>query len=229
MNDAPSAIDPLVAEGPLAPVETLRPAPSLQRVLLLDDPGPAMVDLESGDIRRYESGPPVSVPMVSNVFDLSRVRRLQLQILQDPRPSSVSQTLASLDVRSAGLIVDVRATPAGLLEVTSSGSLEQSTAGPLGSSPALVVVIEFDRTSVRVSARNADTLTSIRLDLEVGDGTAAALTVGGQSTRVTDTIGRRRTIPVLIELEHHSEPIDRVSRVLGRVRHVAGVMRDKAL
>lgn len=229
MNDGPSPIDPLVAEGPLAPVDTLRPAPSLQRIILLDEAGPMMVDLESGDVRRYESGPPVSVPMVSDRFDLSQVRRLQIQLLRDPRPSSVSQTLLSLDVSSAGMVIDVRATPDNVLEVSVSGAIEAAVSGPLGASPAVVVVIETQDSALRVSARNADTLTSTVLEVEAGNCSNATLTVGGPSSRITGTIGRRRTIPVQVDLAHHGEPIDQLRRGLLAARRLARSVRDKRL
>lgn len=225
MNDAPSAIDPLVAEGPRTPVETLRPMESLQRLLLLDEPGPMMVDLATSDIRRYESGPPVSVPMVSDTFDLGAVRRLQVQLIADPRPSSTSDTLFALNIVSARCLVDVRVSATNQLELIPTGSCDvPAVSVPAGASPAFVIVIETAQGQVTVSARNAETLDFTSLVLDVADLSEAVLTVGGPSV---STKGRRHTIPVHIDIAHHGEPVDQLRRAARGVRRVAGSIRDK--
>jgi hypothetical protein len=226
VNDAPSAIDPLVAEGPRSAVETLRPALNLQRVLFLGERGPLMADLATGDIRRYESGPPVSVPMVSDTFDLTRVRRMQVQVTRDLRPSSVSQTLLSLDIASAPCVVDVRITVDNVLEVVASNGASARATTHAGSSPAFVIVLEHADGNVSVAARNAETLEPISVKLDLADLTAATVTVCGPSVR-TGRYGRRRTIPVLIELEHHLEPLDQLRQAARRARTVAGDVRRR--
>ena len=227
MIDSPSAIDPLVAEGPRAAVDTLRPGLNFQRILFLDQPGPLMADLATGDIRRYESGPPVSLPMISDSFDLARLRRMQVQIGRDLRPSSVSQTLLSLDVESAACVVDVRISSENLLEIVASHGGVPPSAVHAGSSPAFVIVVEQASGEVEVSARNAETLDSISLSLSVADRSAAMVTVGGPSMRTTGQYGRRRSAPVLIDLEHHLEPVDRLRHVGRRARSVAGAARRR--
>ncbi len=228
MIDSPTSIDPLVAEGPRAPLETLRPAVSLQRVLILDEPGPMMADLATGDIRRYESGPPVSVPMVSDVFDLGRVRRLQVQLIRDPRPSAVSQTLLSLDIESSESSAEVRLTADNTLMLLPTGGFGSTPiVRPAGESPAFVIVIEQSSGLVTLSARNAETLDQISLESEPGD-LYSVMTIGGSSTRTTGEYGRRRSIPVHVEMQHHGEPVDQRHRAVRGARRVAGSIRNKA-
>ena len=228
MIDSPTSIDPLVAEGPRTPLETLRPAVSLQRVLILDEPGPLMADLATGDIRRYESGPPVSVPMVSDVFDLGRVRRLQVQLIRDPRPSAVSQTLMSLDIESSGSSAEVRITADNTLLLLPTGGFGSTPiVGPAGESPAFVIVVEQTNGLVTLSARNAETPDQISLECEPGD-LSSVMTIGGPSTRASGEFGRRRSIPVHIEMQQHGEPVDQLHRVVRGARRVAGSIRDKA-
>lgn len=228
MNDTPSAIDPLVAEGPRVPAETLRPGLNLQRVLLLAEPGPMMADLATGDIRRYESGPPVSVPMMSDTFDLGKLRRMQVQVTRDPRPSSVGQSLLSLDISSAHCIIDVRISSDDVLEVAASG---EGAAAPAttqsGSSPAFVIVVVQAGGKVEVTARNAETLESISSTVELADLTSARVTICGPSTRATGRYGRRRSIPVHIDLQHHLEPVDQLRQAARRARTIAGAVRRR--
>jgi hypothetical protein len=228
VNDAPSAIDPLVAEGPRVPVETLRPGLNLQRVLLLGEPGPMMADLATGDIRRYESGPPVSVPMVSDTFDLGKLHRMQVQVIRDPRPSPLGQSLLSLDIASAGCIVDVRISADNVLEVATSG---EGAAAPArtksGTSPAFVIVVEQADGKVEVAARNAETLESISSTVELADLTSASVTVCGPSVRATGCYGRRRSIPVHIDLQHHVEPADQLRQAARKARTIAGAVRRR--
>lgn len=228
MNDAPSAIDPLVAEGPRAPVETLRPGISLERLLFLDEPGPMMADLATGDIRRYESGPPVSVPMVSDSFDLARIKRLQVQIIRDPRPSSTSHTLLSLDIVSADCAVQVRISATNRLELVTTGSCDVPVVSvPAGASPAFVIVVETAGAQVTVSARNAETLDFSSLVVEPADLGNAVLTVGGPPATADGVLGRRRTVPVLVELAHHGEPVDQLRRAVRGARRAAGSIRSR--
>jgi hypothetical protein len=186
-----------------------------------------MADLATGDIRRYESGPPVSVPMVSDTFDLGRVRRVQVQIGRDLRPSPVSQTLLSLDVVSASCVVDVRITAQSQLEIVASNGTVPRATRPAGSSPAFVIVLEHANGSVSVAARNAETLDAISMTLDPADLSAAVVTVGGPSVRTTGRYGRRRSIPVLIDLEHHLEPADQLRRAARKARAVAGAVRRR--
>jgi hypothetical protein len=228
VNEAPTAIDPLVAEGPRGPVETLRPGLNLQRVLLLDEPGPMMADLATGDIRRYESGPPVSVPMVSDTFDLGKLRRMQVQVTRDPRPSSVGQILLSLDVASARCIVDVRISADDVLEVVPSG---EGAAAPArtksGTSPAFVIVVKQADGRVEVAVRNAETLESISSTVELADLTSASVTVCGPNVHATGRYGRRRSVAVHIDLQHHVEPTDQLRQAARRARTIAGAVRRR--
>lgn len=228
MTDGPTAIDPLVAEGPRAPVESLRPGLSLQRVLLFDPDGPMMADLATGDIRRYESGPPVSVPMVSDRFDLGSVGRLQLQLTRDPRPTSTAQTLVGLDVRSANSAVDVRILPTNLLEIVGSGrASDVSITASAGMSPAYVIVIEHDGDKVTVAVRNAETLDFTSVVVDVSDATDSVLSIGGPSDRSGGAPGRRRSVPVLIDVQKAPTPVDQLARVARGARRLAGVVRNR--
>ncbi len=228
MTDGPTAIDPLVAEGPRAPVEALRPGLSLQRVVLFGEDGPLMADLATGDIRRYESGPPVSVPMVSDRFDLGAVGRLQIQITQDPRPSSTAQTLLGLDVQSAGAAVDVRILPSNLLEIVGSGLASNATiTTPAGVSPAYVIVIEHNGDHITVSVRNAETLEFTSLVIDAADTSDSVVSIGGPSERSGFSAGRRRSVPVLIDVQKPPTPVDQLARATRLARRLAGTVRNR--
>lgn len=228
MTDGPSAIDPLVAEGPLAPVESLRPAPSLQRVLILDSPTPQMVDLAAGNVRPYENGPPVSVPMTSTRFDFAALTRLQVQVLRDPRPTSLDTTLLSLQLADAGVVVDVRETPDGTLRIDAPSG---SASGPIGASPAVVVVVTRIATEqthrLSVTARNAETMTHVEHELAVATTTNAMVTIGGPTSDITGQHGRRRTIPVHLETSVPVEPVDQMRRAVRGAKRVAGSIRAR--
>lgn len=232
MIDGPSAIDPLVAEGPLLPMETLRPLASLQRVVLLDRPGPMMADLETGDFRQYENGPPVSVPMVSNVVDFAAIDRLQVQVLRDPRPTSVEVTLLSLHLGDAGVTIDVRESPMQKmsLHMTDSAGHKEVTA-PIGKSSAIVVVIERNAVEgqqhLTVQARNAESMSWTSVDADVSETGGTTLTVGGPTTAVDGMYGRSRMIPVQLEVTLHGEPIDQVRRVVQGARRAVGALRSR--
>ena len=228
MIDGPTAIDPLVAEGPPLPVETLRPGLSLQRVLLLDESGLLMADLATGDIRRYESGPPVSVPMVSDRFDLGSAGRIQIQITRDPRPTSVAQPLFGIDIHSARSAVDVRILPSNSLEIAGSGrALPASVTAPAGGSPAFVIVVEYANEQMTVSVRNAETLDFTSLTIDVADPSDSVVSIGGPSDRSGSTVGRRRSVPVLIDVQKQSTPADHVTRVVSGVRRLVGAARQR--
>lgn len=227
VTDGASSINPLVAEGPRLPVETLRPAPSLQRVLLLDRAQPRMADLASGDIRAWENGPPVSVPMVSAAFALDAYKRLQVQVLRDPRPTSVESVLFSLRCGSTTLDI-VETTTSELLIRGSKGTV---ASGPIGGSPAVVIVLRPDRERrvIDVVARNAETLTGMDATVAVTSWEPATLTIGGPSIDATARHGRRRLIPVHIEAEPVLDPADQVRRAVSGARRVAGAVRDRVL
>ena len=228
MKNGPTAIDPLVAEGPSAPVETLRPGLSLQRVVLFEEDGPFMADLATGDIRRYESGPPVSVPMVSDRFDLRSVGRLQIQLTRDPRPTSLAQTLIGIDIGSAESSVDVRILPSNFLEIVGSGlASSESVSTAAGSSPAFVVVIQLDDEKLTVSARNAETLDFTSLSIEVASGANSVLSIGGPSHRSGLPAGRRRSVPVQIDVQRPPTPVDQLARAARGARRLAGAVRNR--
>lgn len=228
MIDGPSEIDPLVAEGPRAPVETLRPGLSLERVLLLDEGRPLMADLATGDIRPYESGPPVSVPMWSDHFDLSTIGRLQVQVTRDPRPASVSQTLLAVDVSSAQSAVDVRLTPSNVLEICGSGKAQDHRLElPAGGSPAFVIAVDSADETVTVSVRNAETLDFTSVSFDAADTSRTVVTVGGPSQRSGSASGRRRSVPVLIEIHPARVPVDHFRRALRGARRIGGALRQR--
>lgn len=229
MTDGASAIDPLVAAGPLVPVGPLRPAPSLQRIVVLGGAIPKMIDLSGGNIRPYENGPPVSVPMTSTRFDLASLDRLQVQLLRDPRPSSVDSTLFSLHLADADRFVDVRETPDGSLVLDDDRTTP--TTSPIGESPAVVIVVSSASTETShhlvVSARNAETMQATQIELDVATLTNTTVTIGGPTAERTGTIGRRRTIPVQIDTALPPQPIDQVRRAVRGAKRVAGSMRGR--
>lgn len=232
MTDGPSAIDPLVAEGPLLPMETLRPLVSLQRMVLLDQPGPMMADLATGDVRRYENGPPVSVPMISNVVDFADIDRLQVQVLRDPRPTSVEMVLCSLWLADAEVAIEVCESPGRRLVVrTIDGDRVNEVTTVVGASMAIVVV--FERTEadgrhrIGVQARNAEAMHWIDSSVELSRTTGATLTVGGPTTARTGLYGRSRMIPVQLEVAPHREPIDQVHRVVRGAKRAVGALRSR--
>jgi hypothetical protein len=231
VRDGPSSINPLVREAPFVPMETLRPAANLQRVLLLDRPGPQMADLASGDVRRYENGPPISIPMVSTRFDLGAIDRLQIQVLRDPRPTSISTTLVSLHLGEAKITIDVVESPDGQLLITSSGGRgPRQISGPIGASPAVVVVVQPDAqdATVAVTARNAETMESLEMKTSASSLTKTLVTIGGPTTEVTGAYGRRRSIPVHVELTTSTGPVDQLQRGLRLARRIAASARNRA-
>lgn len=228
MIDPPATIDPLVAEGPRQAVDTLRPGLNLQRVLLLDEPGLLMADLATGDIRPYENGPPVAIPMVSDHFDLGAIRRLQFQVNRDPRPSSTSQTLFGLELVPRRSAVDISITPDNRLEIRGSGRASAiSSSGPAGVSPAFVIVVEPGDEQLAVSVRNAETLTPIVAQFDSPPGYEGRVVVGGPSELSERPLGRRRSTPVLVEVQRRVDPVDRIRRVASEMRRVAGAARRR--
>ncbi len=213
MNDGPSAVSPLLAEGPRQPVPSLRPAVSEQRVLLLDRVEPQMVDLVAGNIRRWENGPPVSLPLVSGPVDLAAFRRLQFQILRDPRQTSVDTILASLALGGI-CTVDVIARVGGRISISSGNATVE---GPIGGSPAIVIGFEVREDKLHIDARNAETTETIEL-VSAAVGSPGTFTLGGPSTNVTGMHGRRRMSPVHIDVTRTPEPVDDVRRTLRRLR-----------
>lgn len=221
MIDGPSAIDPLVTEGPTQPGISLRPAVSEQRVLVLDG-GPArMVDLAAGNIRAWENGPPVSIPCVSAPFDLSDYGRLQVQVLRDPRPTSVDVTLLSLEMGQRS--VDVIELASGGLSIATP---DTSVDGPAGQSPAIVILLEPSDEQCCITVRNAESPSGFEATVPLPSG-AATLTIGGPSAHLGAPIGRRRLVPVLIDAVPVATAPDQVRRVAGRVRRAAASLRDR--
>ena len=232
MIDGPSPIDPLVVEGPLLPVENLRPLVSLQRMVLLDQAGPLMADLATGDIRRYENGPPVSVPMVSNEIDFGDVERLQVQVLRDPRPTSVETILCSLWIADSDASFEVSEGVGQRLVVrTSVGGKTNEVTAAIGGSMAIVIVFEQHevdgRYRVTIRARNADGMDWINDDVVVGEVTGTTLTVGGPTTTRNGLYGRTRMIPVQLDVVLRSEPVDQVRRAVRGAKRAAGALRSR--
>jgi len=226
--DRPGSIDPLVAEGPRSPVNSLRPGVSQQRTLMLDGPTPMMLDLAEGNIRPYENGRPVSVPMSSTPFDLSIFDRIQVQLMRGPSPTSKATTHFSVQIGQGDRVIEVRETRDGLLEITDDRT---SASGAIGTSPALVVLIET-RTpgqdpEVVVSARNAETLDGPSLAVTVPSVDDARFTVGGSTYERTGSRGLRRSMLVQIDVVPHREPVDQVRRVVGAAKRAAGSLRDR--
>lgn len=223
MIDPPSSISPLLAEGPREPSLSLRPAVSEQRILLLDGAVPEMLDLATGNIRRWENGPPVSVPCVSAPFTLSAYQRLQVQVLRDPRPTS--QDLTLLSIGSGGRSIDVVERGGGRLAISAEG---ETSEGPIGQSSAIVVGIEPDRETNRVfvTARNAESMEVLELTTTLPADTAT-LTIGGPTTQLTGRYGRRRLIPVHLDVARPAEPVDQLRRVVRGARRVASDLRSR--
>ena len=144
------------------------------------------------------------------------------------RTRSVGQTLLSLDILSAGCIVDVRISADDLLEIAATGEgISELEKQPAGSSPAFVIVVEQIDGIVEVAARNAENLQPISSAVELSDLTRASLTVGGPSVQATAMFGRRRATPVLISLERELEPVDQLRQVARRARAIAGAARRR--
>ncbi len=228
MIDGPSPIDPLLVEGPRVPMETLRPLVSFQRILLLNGGPPSMVDLATGDVRRWENGPAVQVPCVSSPFELSAYARIQTQVLRDPRPSPVDLVLCSLSV--GDLVVDVVETTARQLEIRAGDPATVVASSPIGGSSAIVIVIEpvvsQGVSEVKVSARNAETVEAVDTTVS-SPGPVATLTIGGPSTAITGRYGRRRLIPASVDVAVRAEPIDQFRRVARKARSVVENLRKQ--
>lgn len=228
MIDGPSPIEPLLAEGPRTPMETLRPLVNFQRVLLLNGEAPRMVDLATGDIRLWENGPSVLVPCVSTPFDLSSYALIQVQVLRDPRPTSVDLTLFSMNL--GGAAIDVVETTTRLLEIRSEAESSGLVSTAIGGSSAIVIMIEpfmLDGVShMKVSARNAETVESIELSVPI-HGSVAILTIGGPSSPITGAYGRRRLIPAHLDVAVRVEPVDQFRRVARKARLLVGSLRKK--
>lgn len=226
MTERTDLLDPSLVEGPRRPTETLRPAVSAQRVLFLDGPEPQMADLATGDIRRWENGPPVSVPCTSSPVDLRSWEMIQFQVLRDPRPTSVDTTLLSLAVADES--IDVIETVGGRLHIRARRRVLAD--GPIGGSPAVVVAfrpsVDGETITLGIRVRNAESAAGIdaRHDVSSKDG---VFTIGGPSTALTGARGRRRLIPVHLEVARRAEPGDVVSQILGRGRRAAGVIRRR--
>jgi len=188
-----------------------------------------MVDLSDGNVRPFENGPPVSIPMTSTRFDFSSLDRLQVQVLRDLRPTSIDSTLFSLHLGDADRVVDVIETPDGKFLLRQGSAPAMATS--IGESSAIVVVIERtsadDEHRFTISARNAETMEALSIELSVRTVTNAMVTVGGPTTEVTSERGRRRLSPIHLEVVAHREPIEQVKRVMQGARRVAGSLRGR--
>lgn len=231
MIDGPSRIDPLVGAGPRTPVNTFRPGVDPQRVLILDGPEPLMADLATGDIRRFETGPSIRLPMVSTPFDLRRVKLLLVQTNLDGQALENRGTLFSLAL--AREVITVEATSEQLRLTTPTGDV---LSGPIGDSPAIVFQLDREGADFVVSARNADTTERIefRYPIDEQQPSTATLTVGGPSSTITGTHGRSRQAPVLIHFTR-TAPVDRngpkenVQRAVNGARRVAGKAKRRII
>jgi len=222
MTDNPGWLDPSLAAGPRRPQEVLRPLINEQRILLLDGPFPEMIDLATGDIRRWENGPPLALPCVSAPFALGQYRRIMVQVLRDPRPASTDLVLVSLAV--ADRSVDVVERQGGVLSITQDGV---SVDGPIGGSAAIVTEFGIGEDgTVDVSVRNAESTDGHNATARFGAG-RATLTLGGPSTHLTGVVGRRRPSSLHIEASRRPEPVDQIARAARLVRRAARTIQGR--
>lgn len=214
-------LDPHLEAGPRSPTDVLRPLESEQRILCLDGPEPMMVDLAQGNIRRWENGPPLSIPCVSTPFDLVDYETVLVQVQRDPRPTSVDLVLLSLDVD--GQVVDVIERVDATLEIRSA---ELSAVHPIGASLAVVITIHPTNEGLTVRARNAESLNGAELSLSWAMG-PSRLTIGGPSVHVSGRYGRRRLIPAFVDVQRRRPPVDQVQRARNIAERAArGVGRE---
>lgn len=223
-------LDPALGEGPRQPGSTIRPARSEQRMLLLDGDTPQMIDLAAGNIRAWESGPPITVPCESTPFTLGDFSLIQVQLVRDLRASSVDLTLLALAIDDT--MIEVIDRTDDMLVVTGPGdSMEM----PIGSSPAIVIDLTPTRTEGKldllVSARNAESPSSQSVRFSVPDA-LAVLTIGGPSTALTGRHGRRRPSAVHINASRIGAPATTpppplLRRVVGRARREVSAIVDR--
>lgn len=214
-------LDPQLEAGPRVPTDVLRPLESEQRILCLDGPEPMMIDLAQGNIRRWENGPPLSIPCVSTPFDLDDYQSILVQVQRDPRPTSVDLTLLSLEVD--GKLIDVVENADSTLEIRAEG---ESILHPIGSSLAVVVTLHPSADELIIRARNAESLEGAELAVSWGTG-VSTLTIGGTSAHVTGHHGRRRLIPAFVDVQRRRAPVDQVQRARNIAERAArGVGRE---
>lgn len=222
-------LDPALGEGPRTPTETVRPLVSDERVLLLNGSFPAMVEVGSGRMAPWENGPPVLLPCVSRPFDLFDFERIQVQVLRDPRPTSVDLTLVSLTVGSPGegVSIEIRESVSGRLEVLGGDELVDC---PIGSSQAVVVVFEPSEAesgaTLTVSARNADTMQHITTTCGVPK-VDSRLLVGSAPPTPATLPGRARLSPVLVDVSRRQSPPDLVKRGAARAKRYASAVAQR--
>lgn len=215
--DGASEIDPLVASGPRLPVKNLRPAIKSQRVLIVEDATLLMADMETGRIGPWENGPQIAVPMVSLAFSLDGLSLLQVQVLRDGHPTASDTTLVS--VKSGSRVVDVVETTQGELVVRSDS--QTLAAGPVGESPAVVVDISpIAQTDLRVSVRNAETLTATNAEVSLPSRDSLVLTVGGP---------RPRQMPAHVDVVKAAAPVTGVRRAASGARSKVGALKRRVL
>ena len=213
-------LDPSLVAGPRAPGATCRPVTGEQRVLLLDGDLPEMLDLTAGNIRSWENGPPITIPCESTPFRLGDFQLIQVQLFRDLRSSSTDQCLFTLALGTNSIEVTERS--AGVLAVTGPSKSEDV---PVGLSPAIVVAIrpllENDRITVEVVARNAEGNDSCTIIERALPDDLALLTIGGPSAALTGKHGRRRPSAVHVHTQRRSEASTVVKRLAARTRREA--------
>ena len=222
--DGASEIDPLVAEGPPLPVKNFRPAIKQRRVLIIEDGALLMADLASGRIGPWQNGPELTVPMVSLPFSLAGMALLQVQVLRDTYKTAAESTLAS--ITDGSVVIDVVETVAGKLVIRSAtGELASC---PIGESLAVVVDISpVGDADLRVSARNAETLTAILTDVAMANRDALELTVGGPTTNGSMAAGRSRQIPAHLDMVASAVPVTGIRRAATGVRSKVGALKRR--
>ncbi len=217
------SIDPRFEPGPPVPVDVLRPLISEQRILVLDGAAPMMVDLAGGDIRRWENGPPLSVPSVSSPFVLGAYEMILVQVQRDPRPATTDLVL--LSVEAGGSCIDVIECSNGQLAIRGQG---QSFHGPIGGSMAVVVSLHpTSEQGLVVKARNAESSDGFELQAELASP-VATLTIGGPSAHVTGSFGRRRLIPAFVDAHVRKPKVDSRQRALTFTKRLTNKLSREA-
>lgn len=219
MNSRPVQLNPQLVAGPSQPVSTVRPSVSQQRVLLLDDGRPEMLDLVDGEIRPWENGPPITIPVLSTPFRLTDYSHIQVQLFRDLRSTSVDRVLFSVAMGEQSIDV----IESQQLELVVDGPSRSATSA-IGASPAVVVTIKpvSSETGTRlvVSARNAETDMSCEItELLVGE--FATLTIGGPTTALSGRSGRLRPSAVHIHTQPRTDAASLAKRVATRARREA--------
>lgn len=224
MNGQHSVLDPLLQDGPGSPSPNFRPGLRNTPLLLLDAQ-PRLLDVATSAYTPWTNGGPYPLPMASAPFSFADITHLMLQVERDNYSTNDDIVIASVLIGTR--YVEVIESPAGELIIASGG---EKVVGSIGESPNVVTLIEPSeqdgRTTLDVTARNADTLAGITLTIEA-DTTQGRVVVGGPIVDGNDGPGRRRRGSIYIDCQHHSsnQPLDRLS---SGVRRVARRLSDWA-